>query len=156
MAKFQQGVFVPKNPDKYIGKHAPRYRSGWELTFMRMCDSHPGILGWASESHRIPYLNPLTGKATTYVPDFFIVYNDKNGKKHAELIEVKPSKQIMGNARSKNDQMAAVVNEAKWKIARQWASQQGVGFRIITENELFNKPQGSKPKKPRAPKGRKK
>ena len=110
MAKFQQGVFVPKNPDKYIGKHAPRYRSGWELTFMRMCDSHPGILGWASESHRIPYLNPLTGKATTYVPDFFIVYNDKNGKKHAELIEVKPSKQIMGNARSKNDQMAAVVN----------------------------------------------
>lgn len=156
MAKFQQGVFVPQNPDKYIGKHAPRYRSGWELTFMRMCDNHPGILGWASESHRIPYLNPLTGKATTYVPDFFIVYVDKAGKKHAELIEVKPSKQIKGNAKTQQDQMAAVVNEAKWKIAKQWAGQQGVGFRVITENEIFNKPQGSKPKKPRAPKGRKK
>jgi hypothetical protein len=70
-----------------------------------------------------------------------------NGKKHAEIIEVKPSKQIMGNARSMQDKAAAVVNEAKWKIARQWANQQGLGFRIITENELFRAPQASKPKR---------
>ena len=74
MAKYQQGTYEPTNKEKYIGKHLPRYRSGWELQFMRMCDKHPNILGWASESHRIPYRNPLTGKATTYVPDFFIIY----------------------------------------------------------------------------------
>ena len=62
----------------------------------------------------------MTGKATTYVPDFFIVYVDKNDRKHAELIEVKPSKQIKGNAKSASDQAAAMVNEAKWKIAQQW------------------------------------
>lgn len=144
MAKYIQGAFKPQNPTKYIGKHTPRYRSGWELAFMRMCDNHPNILAWASEAHRIPYINPVTGKKTTYVPDFFMIYEDKNGKKHAEVIEVKPNSQVMGNARSNHDKMHAVVNEAKWKMARQWANQQGLGFRVITENEIFNKP--SKPK----------
>lgn len=147
MAKYQQGTYEPQNKEKYVGKRMPIYRSGWELQFMRMCDRHPNILAWASESHRIPYRNPLTGKATTYVPDFFIIYEDMNGQKHAEIIEVKPSKQIMGNARSMQEKAAAIVNEAKWKIARQWANQQGLGFRIITENELFRAPQSSKPKR---------
>lgn len=149
MAKFQQGVFEPTNKQKYLGKHMPRYRSGWELQFMRMCDSHPNILGWASESHRVPYINPLTGKTTTYVPDFFIIYEDMNGQKHAEIIEIKPSKQIIGNATSNHDKAHAIVNEAKWKMARQWANQQGMGFRVITENEIFRAPQGSKTRKKR-------
>ena len=117
MANYIQGAFKPQNPTKYIGKHAPRYRSGWELAFMRMCDNHPNILAWASEAHRIPYINPATGKKTTYVPDFFLVYSDKNGKKHAEIVEVKPNSQVMGNARSAHDKMHAVVNEAKWRLS---------------------------------------
>ena len=52
----------------------------------------------------------------------------------------------MGNARSAHDKMHAVVNEAKWRMARQWANQQGLGFRVITENEMFNKP-SQKPKR---------
>jgi hypothetical protein len=32
----------------------------------------------------------MTGKYTIYVPDFFVVYKDKTGKKHAEVVEVKP------------------------------------------------------------------
>ena len=137
MANYIQGAFKPQNPTKYIGKHAPRYRSGWELAFMRMCDTHPNLLA---------YINPATGKKTTYVPDFFLVYSDKNGKKHAEIVEVKPNSQVMGNARSAHDKMHAVVNEAKWRMARQWANQQGLGFRVITENEMFNKP-SQKPKR---------
>jgi len=149
MAKFQQGVYEPINKEKYLGKHLPRYRSGWELQFMRMCDRHPNILGWASESHRIPYINPLSGKPTNYVPDFFIIYEDMAGKKHAEIVEIKPSKQIVGNATSNYDKAHAIINEAKWKMARQWAGQQGMGFRIITENEIFRSPQGSKKKSKR-------
>ena len=53
----------------------------------------------------------------------------------------------MGNARSTHDKMHAVVNEAKWRMARQWANQQGMGFRVITENEMFNKPKSNKPKR---------
>lgn len=149
MASYQQGKYQPKNTDKYIGKHIPQYRSGWELQFMRMCDNHPNVLAWASESHRIPYIHPITGKAKTYVPDFFVIYIDKDGKKHAEMVEVKPSSHMVGNAKGQYDKAMAVINEAKWRYAQQWCKQQGIGFRIITENEIFNKLQ--KPKARRGP-----
>ena len=100
MPKFQQGKYTPTNPDKYIGKRVPNYRSGWELAVFRMCDNHPAIMGWGSETHRIPYRNPLTGKQTHYVPDLLIVYKDRNGNNHAEMVEIKPSKQILGEART--------------------------------------------------------
>lgn len=141
MSNYQQGVYQVKNVEKYVGKHHPKYRSGWELSFMRMADNHPSILAWASESHRIPYIHPITGKKTTYVPDFFVVYADKNGKKHAELVEIKPSGQVPGKATGQYDKAMAVVNETKWKYAREYCKQMGIGFRIITEQDIFNKPQ---------------
>ena len=79
MAKFAQGRYNMKNPDKYIGGKTPLYRSSWEFAFMRFCDESPSIQKWASESIRIPYRHPFTGKFTIYVPDFFIAYADKNG-----------------------------------------------------------------------------
>lgn len=144
--KWQNGLYQPQNPDKYIGKGIPRYRSGWELAVFRMCDNHPAILGWGSETHRIPYKNPLTGKATNYVPDLLIVYKDKNGQNHAEMVEIKPSSQTLGEAKSQQDKAMAVVNHAKWEAARAWCKSKGMGFRVITEHEIFNKPQRSKRK----------
>lgn len=143
-AKFQQGLYQLKNPNRYIGKHTPRYRSGWELKFMRFCDTHPSVVAWASESHKIPYFNPIKNKQTHYVPDFFIVYEDRNGARHAEFIEIKPAGQILGNARSAGQKAAAVVNEAKWQAATAFAKKQGVGFRVLTEHELFNQPKKRK------------
>ena len=89
---WSRGKYEVKNPDKYVGLKKPTYRSSWEAAFMRFCDNHPSISKWASESIKIPYVNPLTGKNTVYWPDFFIVYPDKRGKNRAELIEIKPSK----------------------------------------------------------------
>ena len=40
-----------------------------------------------------------------------------------------------------------IKNKAKWSAARAWCAKQGLGFRVITENEIFNKPQNSKRKK---------
>jgi len=88
MPKFAQGRFEMKNVDKYVGKKTPLARSSWEFVFMKMLDEHPGVEKWASESIQIPYRDPLTGKYTIYVPDFFITYVDKDGKKHAEVVEV--------------------------------------------------------------------
>jgi len=150
MPTYQQGEYQPINGAKYIGKHIPRYRSGWELKFMRMADNHPSILAWASESHRIPYIHPITGKRSNYIPDFFVVYVDKAGKKHAELVEIKPIGQTSGHARGQYDQAMAVINEAKWKFAREWCRQKGIGFRIVTEADIFNKP--AKPRAARKPK----
>jgi len=135
------------NPKKYIGKRAPRYRSGWELAVFRMCDNHPAVIGWGSETHRIPYKHPLTGKATTYVPDLLLVYQDRQGNKHAEMVEIKPAKQTLAEAKTPADQAAAVVNHAKWEAARAWCKQQGLSFRVITEHQIFNKPKNSKRRK---------
>lgn len=137
--KFAQGKFTPLHPDKYAGKKTPTYRSGWELTFMQFCDNHPSVVQWASEAITIPYRNPLTGKQTIYVPDFFIVYQDKRGKRRAELIEVKPKSQTtMENARSTRDKAAVAVNYAKWEAANAWCKQQGIIFRVITENDIYH------------------
>ena len=91
--RFARGKFIPKNQAKYVGTKTPTYRSSWEHAFMRLCDEHPNVYQWASESIKIPYRHPFTGKYTVYVPDFFIIYQDKNGKKHAEMVEVKPASQ---------------------------------------------------------------
>ena len=69
------------------------------------------------------------------------------------MIEVKPSSQVMGEAKGQYDKAQAVVNEAKWKYAQQFCKQQGIGFRIMTENDIFNKPQ--KPKARRGPRKKK-
>ena len=140
MAKFASGVYEVTNTTKFIGKKAPRYRSSCELAVFRMCDSHPSVIGWGSETHRIPYKNPLTGKQTVYVPDLLMVYKDKDGKNHAEMVEIKPSSQTLGEAKSTADKAAAVVNHAKWEAARAWCKSQNMSFRVITENEIFNKP----------------
>src|SRR6056300_2071878 len=139
MAKFAQGRFEMKNPSKYVGKKTPLSRSSWEFVFMRMLDEHPGVEKWASESIQIPYRNPLTGKHTIYVPDFFIVYSDKGGKKRVELIEVKPSNQAIKEklGRSRANQAHYVINQAKWEAARAWCKQKGIYFRIVTEADIF-------------------
>jgi hypothetical protein len=147
MPKFQNGKFIPSNPDKYLGKRTPHYRSGWELAVMRMCDNHPAILGWGSETHRIPYKNPLTGKMSTYVPDLLLVYKDKKGQNHAEMVEIKPASQTLSEARTQAQKAAAVVNHSKWAAAHAWCKSQGMSFRVITENQIFNKPQNSKKKR---------
>ena len=144
MPKFAQGKFNPKHPEKYVGKGTPTYRSGWELHFMRFCDEHPSVTQWASEAIRIPYRNPLTGKQSIYVPDFFIAYATKAGKAKVELIEVKPSNQAVKErtGRSKSNQAAWVVNQAKWAAARAWCSQKGIFFRVVTEEDIYH--QGGK------------
>lgn len=139
MAKWAQGNFTPKNPQKYVGKHTPRYRSGWELTFMTFCDSNDNILYWASEAIKIPYKNPLTGKPTIYVPDFFVVYQNKFGQQVAEIVEIKPKKQsiIESKRASAKDRAIVAVNHAKWAAASAYCRLQGLTFRVITEDDIF-------------------
>ncbi len=146
MAKFAQGKFDMKNPSKYVGIKTPLARSSWEFVFMRMLDEHPGVVNWASESIQIPYRDPLTGRQTIYVPDFFIVYNDKNGKKNAEVVEIKPASHTLREAvgKSQYNQQQYVKNLAKWEAALAWCKQQNIKFRVINEGDIFH--QGGKRK----------
>tara|TARA_B100001115_G_scaffold128183_1_gene96304 strand:- start:8 stop:442 length:435 start_codon:yes stop_codon:yes gene_type:complete len=140
MARFAQGKFRLKFPEKYSGTRTPTYRSSWEYTFMKFCDEHPSVSQWASEAVKIPYRNPLTGKQTIYVPDFFIVYADKGGKQKVELIEVKPKNQSVKEnlGRSRANQAHYVMNMAKWSAAKSWCKQKGIFFRVITEEDIFH------------------
>src|SRR5271167_3667971 len=93
MSKFNQGFYVPKNPDKFIGKKLPFARSGWENTCMQFFDNHSSVKFWSSESITIPYHDPITGKNRNYIPDFLVVYESVDGQRQVEMIEVKPAKE---------------------------------------------------------------
>ena len=134
---YSQGFYTLINPEKYIGSGTPKYRSGWELTFMRFCDNHPSVINWASENVRIPYKNPFTGRDTFYVPDFFVVYQNGRGRQ-AELIEIKPKSQsLIEEKQSQRDRAQVAINYAKWDQATKWAKKNGLSFRVINEDQIF-------------------
>lgn len=139
MAKWAQGPYTVKNPKKYIGKGIPRYRSGWELTFMTFCDNNDSVLYWASEPFKIPYKHPFTNKATIYVPDFLVVYQNKHGQQVTEMIEIKPKKQsiIESKRASAKTQATVAINMMKWTAARAYCKAKGIVFRVITEDDIF-------------------
>ena len=138
MSKYAQGKYQIKNPEKYIGKKTPTYRSSWEFTFCSFCDNNPAVISWASEAIQIPYFNPVSGKQTIYVPDFLIVYTDANQRKHTEIVEIKPSKETtMETARSYRDKLMVAVNMAKWAAADAWARANNIRFRVVTEYDIF-------------------
>lgn len=139
MSKYANGFYQLQNPEKYVGKKQPHYRSSWEFSVMTMCDNNPSILQWANEAIHINYRNPFTGKNTIYVPDFFVTFVDANGSQHGELWEIKPAKETtLENAKSPRDKAAAILNMAKWQAASAWCKANNVRFRIITENDLFH------------------
>ena len=138
MSKFAQGPYTVKNAAKYVGKGTPRYRSGWELSFMRFLDNNDNVMQWASESIQIPYRNPVTGKQSIYIPDFLITYRTRDNTLIAEVIEIKPKKQsIIESKMSNKDRMVVAVNYAKWASAEKWCARNGLKFRVITELDMF-------------------
>jgi len=140
--KFKQGLFVPKNSAKYIGKETPVYRSGWELKFFRWCDDNPNIIEWASEAVIIPYISPLDGKVHRYYTDGIVAIKEGNEIKKY-IIEIKPSAQTIAPVKGKKRNSTIVYetaryaqNIAKWESAKKWCKQHNYAFLILTEKEL--------------------
>ena len=71
-----------------------------------------------------------------------VVYQDKNGTKRAEVIEVKPKKETtMEQAgRSRQAQAKVILNSAKWEAANRYCRQNNLVFRIVTEDDIFHRP----------------
>lgn len=139
MSRWAQGNYVIINREKYAGNGTPRYRSGWELSFMKFCDTNDHVLQWASESIAIPYRHPLTGKVTQYIPDFLITYRNRDNTVRAELIEIKPKSQsVIESKMNSRDRAVVAINYSKWDAATKWARKNGLSFRVITENDMFH------------------
>jgi len=151
MAKFKQGFYQPANLHKYIQPHdkhmnkgpIPEYRSGWELIFMKFCDSNPMIIKWCTEPFAISYISPKDNKSHRYYVDGFIEW--ENGAKF--LVEIKPKKQCFppktpkkqtprNMQRYQEDILTFMINQAKWEAARKFATERGLKFIILTEKEL--------------------
>ena len=133
-----KGLYVPVNPQKYLGDPTKiRFLSSWELKFMRDLDLNPFVLEWASEEFRIPYYKPTTQKIHHYIPDFYIKYQDANGKILREIIEIKPRKQsVVHKKMSTYDAVQIAINRAKWTSAKAFCDNHGLRFRVLTEVEL--------------------
>jgi hypothetical protein len=140
---YTQGIFKPKNSNKYIGS-TPVYRSTMELKAFRYLDNNPNVLTWSSESVVIPYISPADGKMHRYFVDLVAKLKSKDGTIKNLLIEVKPEKQTLPPVDTGRKKQSTIlyeryqfaVNSAKWQAARSWCEQKGFTFIILNEKHL--------------------
>lgn len=144
---YKQGLFQPKNPNKYIGDATNIvYRSGWERRVMQYLDENTNVVRWASEEIIIPYISPVDNRPHRYFPDFFVEAKGRDGSTKRMLIEVKPKAQSVApkpqSRRTKRyltEVMTYGVNQAKWNAAKDFCIDKGWDFLVLTEEELFKK-----------------
>ena len=140
-----KGKYRPTNPKKYRGNPSQViYRSLWERKLMVYCDQNDKVLEWGSETVIIPYVSPWDGKVHRYFPDFIIKAKQSNGSIRSFVIEVKPKYQCKSppeNPKRKtkkwfNDVKNWTINQAKWKSANEFCIDNGMEFKILTEDQL--------------------
>jgi len=147
MAESNKSIYRPSYPKKYKGDpNNIVCRSTWERKFCRYCDLNENIISWASEEFFIPYVSPLDNKVHRYFPDYLIKVREQNGETKTYLIEVKPKKQTKPPVKKSRATKSFIyetktyaVNQAKWKAAKEWCDDRKIEFKIITEDELYNK-----------------
>ena len=144
MANYVQGLYQPKNPEKYIGdKTQIIYRSSWELRSFKWCDNTESIIQWSSEPFPIQYFDQSTNKIRRYFPDLFVKIRDKQGIIKTYLIEIKPEKQTNSPKKGRkktstylNEVATYKKNLSKWQQAEKFCESNNMIFKIITEKEL--------------------
>jgi hypothetical protein len=140
MRKSYKGLYRPTNPKKYVGNTKQIvYRSLLERRFMRYCDLNQDIEFWASEELPVRYYSPLDKKWHRYFPDFIV----KTCNNEKFMIEIKPSRQAVKPKPPKKktktymrESFEYIKNQAKWSAAREYCSDNGMKFKIITEKDL--------------------
>ena len=140
MKKSYKGLYRPKNYKKYAGDpNSIVYRSLLERKFMVYCDTNPDIISWASEELSVKYRSPIDQKVHRYFPDFLV--KTSSGKK--VMIEIKPAIQCKPpkprsrkTKRYLQEQLTFIKNISKWRAAKEYCSDNGLEFKIMTEKEL--------------------
>ena len=136
--------YRPHNPQKYRGNPTNIIcRSSWERTFCKYCDLNENVINWASEEFSIRYISPIDYKTHRYFPDYLIEVNE-GGKTKKYIIEVKPKKQTKPPIKKSRvtktylyEMKTYAVNQAKWKAAQEFCKDNGMEFKIVTEEELY-------------------
>ena len=111
---------------------------------MVYCDNNEKVLEWGSEEVVIPYVSPWDNRIHRYFPDFYMKVRQANGSIKKFIIEVKPKHQCKPppkNPKRKTKQWfnsvkTWTINEAKWKSANEFCMDNGMEFKILTEDHL--------------------
>jgi len=147
--RYYQGKYRPINREKILGNPDNIvYRSGWERDLMKKFDTSPDVLKWGSEveGQHIWYKSPVDGQKHRYFPDFILVTrSSSNVKGHdVSLLEVKPYGQCFPpqqrgkkKVRYVHEVKTYLVNQAKWRAAREWATARGWVFKVVTEQGVL-------------------
>lgn len=146
--RFKQGKYNPINHDKYVGDiNDVVYRSSWEYKMMYYLDFNPAVLRWGSETVVVPYFYEVDQKWHRYFVDFVMTVRNSKGQEVTYLVEIKPKKDTEAKMpkkmteKSKMNYTKALLtkekNEAKWKAATEFATNNGMIFKVLTEDELF-------------------
>lgn len=99
-----------------------KYRSGWELEYMKWLDKNDQVINYKYESVVIAYLgNVKTGKLKKYIPDLLVHYQDGSN----ELLEIKPKKKLVNKVVCKKEAAALI-----------WCREHDATYRFITEDDL--------------------
>ena len=137
---YKQGIFKPRNPDKYIGNvNNICYRSGWERRCFKWLDESPKIIRWNSEEVVVKYVSKLDGRIHNYFVDLYFETKNKNGDIIKYLAEVKPYAQTIKPVEGKNKTtylnacMTYQRNMDKWKYCNEFAKSRDLKFVILTE-----------------------
>ena len=140
-----KGRYNPINPKKYRGNpNQIIYRSLWERKVMVYCDKNDAILEWGSEEIIVPYLSPWDGRIHRYFPDFYMKVKQADGSIKKFIVEVKPKAQTKEPIKNPNRKTRKWfgevknwgINQAKWRSAEEYCKDQGMEFKIFTEDHI--------------------
>lgn len=139
-----QGKYNLKNPNKYlINTKFIHYKSSYERACFKYFDENPSIVKWGYETVSVPYV--FEGKNHTYFIDVYAEIRTKSGDIVRHLIEIKPKKQVLPPKNSKKRNQKSFLkelrvynmNSAKWSYAERYAKNNGMVFKILTEEQIF-------------------
>ena len=103
---------------------------------MAFFDESTNIEWWNSEGLIVPYMNPIDKKMHSYFPDFVFM----NKKNEVYMVEVKPFNETLPpKNRSRNYKTQAItyiINQSKWKQAKEFCEKQNWKFIVWTEKEM--------------------
>ena len=142
--KAYSGVYIPKNPDKWVipknglGRGKIEWRSSWELKFMRWADDNSNITLVSSEPFGIKYYSNVDNKVRRYYPDFYVESKDKK-----ILVEIKPRFECLvpktqgkSKKRQIHESITYIRNQDKWKSAKLFCKKNDLEFVIMDEYSL--------------------
>lgn len=156
---YKTAVYELKNPQKYKGTKAPKFKSSFEERMFWWCDVNENVLEWSYEPYPIDYIFEVSpsaplheqqlvdNKSHKYYPDVVAKIKTNQGIVNY-ILEIKPYSQTVKPTEPKKKTKKAMnkyltalqeflKNAKKWEACRKYARKRDMKFWVLTERDLF-------------------